>query len=137
MMDGVSLFGLGFGLERGRLCCCRSCCGVGGCVGWCWCCCSWWWLWYCCCSWGCRSVSGLGLGSDCFVGVWFEVEEDLVPEMQGHRCRGGGGLPGVLPGCLGRLCGGTGASGSLVCGCSFAFGLGFVDEVGREGGVRG
>ena len=72
-----------------------------------------------------------------WVWVWFEVEEDLVPEVQGHRCYGWGGVTGVLPGCLGRLCGGRGASGSLACGCSFRFGRGFVDELGGEGGVEG
>ena len=74
-----------------------------------------------------------GFGVGFWVGVRFEVEEDLVPEVRGHRCRVGG-VPGVLPGCLGRLCGGRGASGSLACGCSFGFGCGFVDEVGGEGG---
>ena len=40
----------------------------------------------------------------------------------------------MQPGCLGCLCGGRGASGSLACGCSFGFGRGFVDEVWGEGG---
>ena len=71
-----------------------------------------------------------------WVGIRFEVEEDLVPEVGGHRCRMGGFL-GVLPGCLGRLFGGPGASSSLACGCSFGFGRGFVDEAGGEGGVGG
>ena len=74
------------------------------------------------------------------VGFWgrvrFEVEEDLFLKVRGHQCRLGG-VPGVLPGCLGRLSGGRGASGSLACGCSFGFGRGFVDEVGGEGGVGG
>ena len=48
-----------------------------------------------------------------------------------------GGFLGVLPGCLGRLFGGPGASSSLACGCSFGFGRGFVDEAGGEGGVGG
>ena len=49
----------------------------------------------------------------------------------------GGGVRGVLQGCLGCLCGGRGASSRLVCGCSFGFGRGFVDEVGGEAGVEG
>ena len=57
-------------------------------------------------------------------------------EVRGHRCRVGG-VRGVLPGCLGCLCGGLGASGSLACGCSFGSGRGLVDEVRGEGGVRG
>ena len=70
------------------------------------------------------------------VGVRFEVEEDLVPEVRGHRCRVRW-VHGVLLGCLGCLFGGRGASGSLACGCSFGFGCGPVDEVGGEGGVGG
>ena len=54
----------------------------------------------------------------------------------GHECRIGK-VPGVLPGCLGCLCGSPGAPGSLACGRSFGFGRGFVDEVGREAGVGG
>ena len=73
-----------------------------------------------------------GFGVGLRVVVLFEVEEDLVPEVRGHRCRVGG-VPDVLPGCLGRLCGGRGASGSLACGRSFGFGRGFVDEVGGRG----
>ena len=46
----------------------------------------------------------------------------------------GGGFPGVLPGCLGRLCGGRGGPGCLARGRSFGFGRGLVDEVGGEGG---
>ena len=46
----------------------------------------------------------------------------------------GGGVRGVLPGCLSCLCGGRGAPGCLACGCSFCFGRGFVDEVNRRGG---
>ena len=123
VMGGGSWFGLRFGLGRGRLCCRRSFCGVGGCVGWSWCCCWWWWWWCCCCGWCCCLGSGLGLGSDFWLGVRFEVEEDLVLKVRGHGCRVGG-VPGVLPGCLGPLCGGRGASGSLACGCSFGFGRG-------------
>ena len=77
-----------------------------------------------------------GFGVGFLVVIRFEVEEDLVTEVQGNRCQVGGD-PGVLPGCLGRLCGGRGASRSLACGWSFGFGLGFVDEVSGEGGVRG
>ena len=44
---------------------------------------------------------------------------------------------GVMPGCLGCLFGGRGASSSFACGSGFGFGRGFVDEVGREGGVGG
>ena len=77
-----------------------------------------------------------GFGVGFWVGVRFEVEEDLGPEVRGHRCRVGG-VPGVLPGCLGCLCGGRGASGSLACRCSFGFGRCFEDEVGGEGGVGG
>ena len=51
--------------------------------------------------------------------------------MQGHQCRVGG-VHSVLPGCLGCLCAGQGASGSLACSCSFGFDRGFVDEVGGE-----
>ena len=58
-----------------------------------------------------------------WVGVRFEVEEDLVLEVRGHRCWVGG-FPGVLPGCLGCLCGGRRASGSLACSCSFGLILG-------------
>ena len=68
------------------------------------------------------------------VGVRFEAEEDLGPEVGGRRCRVGG-VSGVLPGCLGRLCRGRGAPGSLAC--SRSFGCGFVHEVGGEGGVGG
>ena len=50
---------------------------------------------------------------------------------------GGGVGPHLLPGCLGCLTGGQAASGSLACGCSFAFGRGMVDEVGGEGEVGG
>ena len=71
-----------------------------------------------------------------WVGVRFEVKEDVVPEVRGHRCWVGG-FRGVLPGCLGCLCGGRGGTGCLACGCSFRFGRGFVDEVGGEGGFEG
>ena len=71
-----------------------------------------------------------------WVGVRFEVEEDILLEVRGHRCRVGG-FHGVLTGCLGCLCGGRGASGSLACDCSFGFGCGLADEVGWEGGVGG
>ena len=50
----------------------------------------------------------LGFGVGFWVGVRFEVEEDLVLEVRGHWCRVRG-VPGMLPGCLGRLCGGRGA----------------------------
>ena len=78
----------------------------------------------------------LGFGVGLWVGVRFEVEEDLVPEVRGHRCRVGG-VPGVLLGCLGCLCVGPGPPGTLACGCSFGFRRGLVDEVGGEGGVGG
>ena len=71
-------------------------------------------------SFGIRSGFGVGF----WVGVRFQVEEDLLLEVPGHRCLVGGAF-GVLLGCLGRLCGGRGASGSLACGCSFCFGRGF------------
>ena len=71
-----------------------------------------------------------------WAGIRFEVEQDLVLEVPGHRCRVEG-FCDLLPGCLGCLCGGRGAPGSLACGCSFVFCCGFVDEVGGEGGVRG
>ena len=71
-----------------------------------------------------------------WVGVRLEVEEDLVSEVRGHRCRVGG-VQSVDLGCLGCLCGGRGASGSVACGCSFGFGRGLVDEVGGERGVGG
>ena len=71
-------------------------------------------------------------------GIWLgcgdrlEVEEDLVPEVSGDRCRAGG-FPGLLPECWGCPRGGWGGSGSLVRGCGFAFGRGLVDEVRGEG----
>ena len=39
VLGGGSWVGLGFWVGWGRLCCRRSLCGVGSCVGWCWCCC--------------------------------------------------------------------------------------------------
>ena len=69
--------------------------------------------------WCCRLRSASGFGVGFLVWVRFELKEDLVLEVRGHRCRVGG-VPDVLPGCLGRLCRGRGASGSLACGCSFA-----------------
>ena len=40
----------------------------------------------------------------------------------------------MLPGCLGRLCGDRGASGSLACGCSFGFGVAlWMISAGRGG----
>ena len=81
-------------------------------------------------------MGAVSFGLRFWVGVWFEVEEDLVLEVREH-CRWVRRIRGVLPGCLGCLCGGPGASRSLVCGCSFAFGRGFVEEVGTEGGVGG
>ena len=48
-----------------------------------------------------------------------------------------GGVRRVLTGCLGCLCAGQRASGSLACGCSFGFGRCLVDEVGGEGGIGG
>ena len=80
------------------------------------------------CSFGFWYEFGVGF----WVGVRFEVERDLLPEQRGHRCRVGE-VPSVLPGSLGRLCGGQGAPCSLACGRSF--GRGFADEVGGEGGV--
>ena len=77
-----------------------------------------------------------GFGVRFWGGFRFESEEDLVPEVRGHRCWVGG-FRGVLPGCLGCLYGGRAASGSFACGCSFGFGRGFVDEVGGEGGIGG
>ena len=83
-------------------------------------------------SFGFRFGFGVGL----WVGVRFEVREDLILEVRGHRWRLRK-VPGMLPACLGCLCRGRGASGSLACGRNFGFGLGFVDEVGGEGGVGG
>ena len=57
----------------------------------------------------------LGFGVGFWLGVRFEVEEDL-------------GL---------KVCGGRGVPGSLACGRSFGFCRGLVDEVGGEGGVGG
>ena len=128
VVGGGSWFGLVFGLGRCRLGCRRCFCVVGGCVGWCW--------WWCCCCWCGRLGSGLGFGSGFLVEVRFGVEEDLIPEVRGHQCRVGG-VPGVLPGCLGRLCWRQGAPGSLACGRSFGFVRGFVDEVGGDGGIGG
>ena len=84
------------------------------------------------CLFGCR----LGCGVGFWVGVRFEVEEELGPEVRGRRCWPGG-VPGVLPGCLCRLCGDSGAPGSVACGRSFGSCRGFVDELGGEGGVGG
>ena len=78
----------------------------------------------------------LGFGVGFWVGVWFEVEDDLSPEVRGRRYRVRG-FPGVLLGCLGRLCGGRGVPGSLACGRCFGFCRGLVDEVGGERGVEG
>ena len=78
----------------------------------------------------------LGFGVRFWFGVRFEVEVDLGPEVRGRWCRVGG-FSSVLPGCLGRLCGGRGVPGSLACGRSVGFCRGLVDEVGGEGGVRG
>ena len=67
----------------------------------------------------------------------FEVEEDLVSEVLGDCCWAGGVLS-ELPGCRGCLLGALEASGCLVCGCSFGFGRGFVDEgEGQVGGGGG
>ena len=54
-------------------------------------------------SFGFRFSFGVGF----WAGVRFEVEEDLVPEVRGQGCWVGG-VRGVLPGCLGCLCGGRG-----------------------------
>ena len=86
-------------------------------------------LWCCVCSSGRRLWFGVGFG----VGVRFQVEEDLCSEVSGRRCRVGG-LPGALPGCLSRLCGGPGVS---ACGRGFGFCRGLEDEGGGEGGVGG
>ena len=79
-------------------------------------------------SFGLRFGFGVGLR----FGDRFEVEEDVVPEVEGDRCRVGG-VSVLLLGCWGCLCGGRGASGSLACGCSFGRRPGLVDDVGREG----
>ena len=73
----------------------------------------------------------LGFGVVFWFGVRFDVDEDLGPEVRGRRCRLGG-FPGVLPGCLGRLCGDRGVPGSLACGRSFGLCRGPMDEVGGE-----
>ena len=125
VVGGVSWFGLGLGLGRGGLCCRRSFCGVGGCVGWCWCCCCWWWC------------GGVAAGAVVAFWFWFGFgvgSSSRLRKTSSWRCKGTGagwgGATGVLSGCLGRLCGAQGASGSLACGCSFGFGCGFVNEVG-------
>ena len=76
----------------------------------------------------------LGFRVGFWFGVRFELQEDSRPEVCGRRCRVGG-FPGVLPGCLGRLCGRRGVPGSLACGPTFGFCRRLVDEVGGEGGV--
>ena len=78
----------------------------------------------------------LGFGVGFSFGVRFEVEEDLGPEVCGRRCRAGA-FPGVLPGCLGRLCRARGVPSSPACGRSLGFCRGLVDEVGGEGAVGG
>ena len=97
-------------------------------------------LWYC----GLRGVvlvlvlrlfgRRLGFGVGLWFGVRFEVEEELSPEVRGCCCRVGG-FSVVLPGCLGRLCGGRGVPGSPACGRTFGLCRGLVDEVSGEGGV--
>ena len=86
-------------------------------------------LWCCVCSRGRRLGFGVGVG----VGVRFQVEEDLFPKVRGRPCRVGG-LPGVLPGCLSRLCGGRGVG---ACDRGLGFCRGLEDEGGGEGGVGG
>ena len=71
---------------------------------------------------------GFGVGSG--VGVRFQVGEKLCQELSGRRCRVGG-LPGALPGCPSRLCGGRGVG---ACGRGFGFCPGLEDEGGGEGG---
>ena len=86
-------------------------------------------LWCCVCSRGRRLGFGVGFG----VGVRFQVEEDLCLEVSGRRCWVGC-LPGALPGCPSRLCGGWGVG---ACGRGFGFCRGLEDEGGGEGGVGG
>ena len=73
-------------------------------------------------SFGFRFWFGVGF----WVRVRFEVEEDVVLEVRGQQCLVGG-VCGLLPGCLGCLCGGQRASGNLACGCRFGFDRGLVD----------
>ena len=89
VVDGGSWFGLGFGLGRGRLCCRRSFCGVGGCVGWCWCCWWWWWWCCCCCGWCCRLGSGLGLESGFGLGSGLRLRRTSSQRCEGTAAGGG------------------------------------------------
>ena len=86
-------------------------------------------LWCCVCLLVHRFMFGVWFG----VGVRFQVEGDLCPEVRGRQCRVGG-LPGALPGCPSCLCGGRGAG---ACGRGFGFCRGLEDEGGGKGGVRG
>ena len=125
VVGGGSWLGLGFGLGRCRLGLCRCVCGLRGVVL------------LVVLLLVVRSFGRqLGFGVGFWFAVWFEVEEDLGPEVCRRRCRVRGFL-GVLPGCLGRLCGGRGVPSSLACCRSFGFCRGLEDEVGGEGGGRG
>ena len=128
VVGGGSWFGLGFGLGRCHLGCRRCVCGIVSCVGWCW--------WWCCCWWCDRLGAGLDLGSGFRLGSGSRLRRTSTRRCEGAAA-GWGGVRGVLPGCLGRLCGGRGAPGCLACGGSFGFGRGLVDEVRGEGGVGG
>ena len=82
------------------------------------------------------AVVGVGIPAVVWVRDWASepapVEEDLVLEMWGERSQAGG-LPGLLPGRLGRLPGGRGSFSRRDRGCRFGLGHGLVDEGGGEG----
>ena len=65
---------------------------------------------------GCHLRSGLGLGTG---SRWRRTSSRRC----GGNGAGQGGLPGLLPGRLGRLCSGWGASGRQVHGCGFPLAL--------------
>ena len=83
-------------------------------------------LWCCVCSRGRRLGFGVGLG----VGVRFQVEEYLCPEVWGRRCRVGG-LPGALPGCPSRL---VGVGGSVCAAPALAFAVALKMRAAGRGG---
>ena len=75
----------------------------------------------------------LGFGVGFWVGVRFEVEGDLVPKVRGHRCRVGE-VPGVLPGCLGRLCGGRGSPVAWCAAAALALAVALWTKSAGRGG---
>ena len=70
-----------------------------------------------------------------WVGVRFEVEKDLVPEVRGHWCRVRG-VPGVLPGCLGSLCGVGGPPVALSGAAALALAVALWMRSAGRGGFR-